>query len=53
MQYREREIEYSKPGSDKNRRKKKYSNDDYEYVVKKPMKKDKSAKYKRYDTEDL
>lgn len=52
MQYRERERQYANQNSDKNRRKKKY-NDDYDYVVKKPMKKDKSAKYKRYDTEDL
>jgi len=50
MQYRERDEQYS----NKARYKKKYRSEEYEFVSKKkPMKKDKSAKYKRYDTEDL
>ena len=52
MQYREREVKYAN-SSTKHRYKKKYYNEDSEYAVKKPMKKDKRDKYKRYDTEDL
>jgi hypothetical protein len=53
MQYRERDEQYSNPTA-KHRYKKKYRSDDYEFSSKKkPMKKDKSDKYKRYDTEDL
>jgi hypothetical protein len=53
MHYRERDEQYSNH-SNKTRYKKKYRSDDYEFTSKKkPMKKDKSDKYKRYDTEDL